>query len=264
MMEFRPKKRLSQNFLIDKNIARKIVSIADPCKEDVIIEIGPGTGILTHELVNLCKKLICIELDKGLSERLGQRFSHATNIEVITADALKVSFLELAKGFDKPFKLVSNLPYHISGPMLAKLLEERKAFSIMVLMFQKELAKRITAGPGSKDYSPLSILTDVYTDASIERIVPARVFMPVPKVDSAVIRLTVLKRPSIEIQDEDRFKRLLKAAFSTRRKTIRNSLSSLGISREDITCALDKAGIAPCQRAETISAQGFARLLRAL
>lgn len=176
---------------------------------------------------------------------------------------MKVSYTELAARYGRRFKLAANLPYYISGPLLAKLLTERAAFSIMVLMFQKEVAVRIAAGPGSRDYGNLSVLSQAFTEVKREFDVPARLFTPAPKVDSSVVSFLVLDRPKIDIGDELFFKSVVRAAFATRRKTLLNSLGAL-LSRTDAADALQEAGIDPGRRGETLSLDEFGRLSRAI
>ena len=258
----RPKKRFGQHFLTDKNIIRKIVRAAGIEKGDLVLEIGPGTGALTEGLMEAGANVLAIEVDRELIEELKGKFTEG--FEVINADALKLSYVDLSRQRNARFKLVANLPYYISGPILAKLLEEREAFSIMVLMFQKEVADRIAAGPGGRDYGILSVLSQVYTDVKKELDVPSRLFFPKPKVDSAVLSFRVLESPRAPIDDERFFKSVLRSAFGTRRKQLVNSLSSLGIEKGAAHEALTEAGIDPARRAETLNINEFASLAHAL
>ncbi|MBW7957356.1 MAG: ribosomal RNA small subunit methyltransferase A [Deltaproteobacteria bacterium] len=258
----RPKKRYGQHFLTDKNIVRKIVSAAEVSEGELVLEIGPGTGVLTEALVQAGARVLAIEVDEELAAGIRERFP-ADKVEVIRGDALKLSFRELGERHGK-LKLVANLPYYISGPVLAKLLEEREAFTIMVLMFQKEVGERIVSGPGSRDYGILSVLAQAYTDVKKEFDVPARLFFPKPKVDSTVLSFRVLGSPKVPLVDERFFKAVVRAAFGTRRKMLVNSLALVGLQKPDIEAALREAGIDPGRRGETLDLNDFGRLTRAL
>jgi 16S rRNA (adenine1518-N6/adenine1519-N6)-dimethyltransferase len=260
----RPKKRLSQNFLIDRNVAAKIVRIADLKPGDPVIEVGPGRGILTGPIIEAGTELICIEIDTGLAKSIEVNFSKAKNFRVINTDALKFSFIELSNETARKYKLISNLPYNISGPMLAKLIDERAAFSMMVLMFQKEVAQRITAKPGTKAYGSLSVLAQTYMDVYREFDIAPHLFKPVPKVESTVLSFNVLEAPRIEIRNEASFKSVVKCAFAQRRKTLFNSLKSVCPDRERVSEALEASSIDPGRRGETLSIEEFAKLTDAL
>ncbi len=259
----RPRKRYGQHFLTDRNIVRKIVSAAGVSEGDRVLEIGPGTGMLTEGLVEAGANVLAIEVDEDLAAGISEKFQ-ADRVEVIRADALKLSFKELSSGRKESFKLVANLPYYISGPMLAKLLDEREAFTVMVLMFQKEVGSRIVSGPGSRDYGILSVLAQAYTEVRKEFDVPARLFFPRPKVDSIVLSFRVLDSPKVPIVDELFFKAVVRAAFGTRRKMLVNSLSLIGLEKSAIDDALREAGIDPARRGETLDLNEFGRLARAL
>jgi 16S rRNA (adenine1518-N6/adenine1519-N6)-dimethyltransferase len=260
----RPKRRFSQNFLVDPNMAVKIASIVAPCPDDDVVEIGPGTGALTTALLKTGARLLCVEVDKELAERLADTFKQGERFEVIVADALEFSFTGLSKESGKRFKLVSNLPYNISGPMLAKLIDERDAFTAMALMFQKEVAERILARPGTKEYGSLSVLAQAYMDVRREFDVPPRLFRPVPAVMSTVVSLRVLPSPRVEIEDEAWFKRVVRSAFGQRRKTLLNALATLGLDRKVLEEGLSSAGIDSKRRGETLSIEEFAKLSAAL
>ncbi|MBI5971274.1 MAG: ribosomal RNA small subunit methyltransferase A [Deltaproteobacteria bacterium] len=257
-----PKKRLGQHFLTDRNIVRRIISVAGIREGDSVLEVGPGKGILTQGLLSAGGRVTAIELDPALVHTLKERFASFKGFEVIRADALKVSFLELAGG--RVFKVVSNLPYNISGPITAKFIEERAAFSSLTLMFQKEVAMRLTATPGTKDYGGLSVFSQVWADVKREFDVSRNVFSPRPKVDSSVVSFKFLSVPRVAINDEAAFKKVVKAAFGTRRKTLLNSLKTLGLSREEIERALKKTGIDPQRRGETLTTAEFGRLTEGL
>ncbi|MBI5493257.1 MAG: ribosomal RNA small subunit methyltransferase A [Deltaproteobacteria bacterium] len=253
-----PKKRFGQHFLVDKNVIRKIVAIASIKEGDCVLEIGPGKGALTEGLIEAGAKVTAIEVDRDLAALLKRKFPE--NLEVITGDALKASFLELAEGRGCRFKLVSNLPYNISGPILAKFLSERKAFSLLVLMFQKEVAERLVAPPGTKEYGVLSVFTQAFTEIKKELDVSRNLFSPRPKVDSAVVSLKVLDKPRVEIRDEDFFKKVVRASFGTRRKMLSNALKALGFEKDVVERALEEAGIDPKRRGETLDLKEFGRL----
>ncbi len=253
-----PKKRFGQHFLVDKNIIRKIVAIASIQEGDCVLEIGPGKGALTDGLIEAGAKVTAIEVDKDLAALLKKKFPE--NLEVITGDALKESFLDLAEGRGCRFKLVSNLPYNISGPILAKFLTERKAFSLLVLMFQKEVAERLVAPPGTKEYGVLSVFTQAFTEIKKEFDVSRNLFSPRPKVDSAVVSLKVLDKPRVEIRDEGFFKKVVRASFGTRRKMLSNALKALGFEKDAVERALKEAGIDPKRRGETLNLMEFSKL----
>lgn len=256
----RPKKRLGQHFLTDKNIVRRIISVADILEGDHVLEVGPGKGILTEGLLNAGARVIAVEFDPALVHALKEKFAYFKGFEVIEADALKISFLELARGRGCVFKAVSNLPYNISGPITAKFIDERAVFSSLTLMFQKEVALRLAAAPGTKDYGGLSVFSQVWADVKRELDVSRNVFFPKPKVESAVVSFRFLPSPKVEIKDEAVFKKVVKAAFGTRRKTLLNALQTLGLSREAISQALAKSAIDPQRRGETLTLAEFSRL----
>ncbi|MBI5587315.1 MAG: 16S rRNA (adenine(1518)-N(6)/adenine(1519)-N(6))-dimethyltransferase RsmA [Deltaproteobacteria bacterium] len=258
-----PKKRFGQHFLTDKNLIRKIVAAAGVAEKDQVLEIGPGRGALTEGLIEAGAIVTAVEVDRNLSRLLQERFP-SDRLTVMEADAMKVSFADLSREKKHKFKLVANLPYNISGPILAKFLKEREAFSVMVLMFQKEVAERIASGPGTKSYGVLSVLSQAYTDVKIEFHVSRNLFNPKPKVDSSVVSFRVLDRPRIEIEDEAFFKAVVKSAFGTRRKTLLNSLKVLGFGKDSLLRALEEAGIDPGRRGETLDMTGFGALTRAL
>jgi 16S rRNA (adenine1518-N6/adenine1519-N6)-dimethyltransferase len=259
----RAKKKFGQHFLNDRNIIRKIVEAAGVKKGDLVLEIGPGTGVLTRELLDAGASVTAIEVDSDLIPLLTGRFE-GEDLKIIHSDALKTSYTSLARERAGRFKLVANLPYYISGPLLSRLLTERAAFSIMVLMFQKEVAVRIAAGPGSRDYGNLSVLSQAFTDVKREFDVPAHLFTPKPKVDSSVVSFRVLDEPKIKMEDEKFFRAVVRSAFSTRRKTLLNSLSSLGLPKADTLEAIKEAGIDPGRRGETLDLNEFSTLAAAL
>ncbi len=259
---FKFSKSLGQNFLIDGNVVRKIVREAGITKEDYVLEIGPGMGTLTEELALNAKKVVAVELDRKLLPILDETLGTYDNVEIIYGDILEIDIKKLIdeKLGGGPVKLVANLPYYVTTPIIGKLLEEDLNLESINVMVQKEVADRMAAGPGSKTYGSLSVFVNFYTNPKVVVKVPKTVFMPQPKIDSAVIQLELKKNlPDI---DRDQFFKVVKAAFSKRRKTIINSLSTFGfdLEKDQIRQALEKVGIKPEERAENISVEDFIKL----
>lgn len=260
----RPRKRFGQHFLADRNILNKIVAAARTAPGDTVLEVGPGTGELTEALIEAGANVIAIEIDRDLVRALKARFAGVDQFSLVEGDALKVSYVELAEKHGVKFKAVSNLPYNISGPITAKFIDERAAFCLMVLMYQKEVARRLCAPPDNKDYGALTVLTQAYADVSIAFDVPRTVFKPPPKVDSSVITITPRPAPVEAIGNEPFFKKVVRAAFSTRRKTLPNALRSLDLPHEAVMEAIIKCNIDPKRRGETLSIIEFISLATAL
>jgi len=250
------RKRLGQHFLIDESAAEKIVDSASLSSDDTVVEIGPGAGILTSRLADIAKRVIAIEIDKKLCRILKDRLSSYDNISLVNANALHYDY----KDIQERFKVVSNLPYSISTPLTIKLIENREKITDMVLMFQKEVADRISAKPGTKDYGSLSIIAQYRTDVSKLLNLGREAFKPPPKVDSAVIRITPKKEPAVKVMDEELFFNIVKISFSYRRKTLRNNLKSLNLPEEVLDRIFKETGIKPSQRGETLSIEDFARI----
>ncbi|MBI5682096.1 MAG: 16S rRNA (adenine(1518)-N(6)/adenine(1519)-N(6))-dimethyltransferase RsmA [Deltaproteobacteria bacterium] len=259
-----PRKRFGQNFLTDKNIANKIVRLADIKSDDVVLEIGSGIGALTDLLVETGAKIIAVEIDRTLFSILSERFSCKKNIKILNDDALKISYKDMAARFGKKLKVVSNLPYNISTPILFKFLDERQAFSSLVLMLQKEVAERIAAKPSCKDYGVLSVFVQMFMGTKVEFRIPPSAFYPNPKVYSSVLMLDVLDEPRAKIDDTILFKSLVNAAFNQRRKTLSNALKGLAVPHDVIVEALGATRIDPGRRGETLSIEEFARLCNCL
>lgn len=264
---FRFKKSLGQNFIIDHNIIANIVKTASLSKEDLVVEIGPGIGSLTEELTAEAGQVIAVEIDKQLIEVLKDTLQGKSNLEIINSDILKLDLDELAAGYGvwgkkgKAYKVVANLPYYITTPVIMHLLENNFNISEIVIMIQKEVADRIAAQPGTKDYGALSLALQYYTEAEIVLKVPRTVFMPRPEVDSSVLRLKRRVRPPVEVEKEEVFFRTIKAAFSQRRKTLLNALSSgLGLDKKLLTGVMADAGIDFERRGETLTLVEFAKL----
>ena len=246
------RKSLGQNFLFDPAILDSIVSASGVTQDDTVVEIGPGPGRLTLLLSRTAQRVIAIELDPRLYGKLQGELIGRENVELILGDALKYPYKELG-----PFKVVANIPYYITTPLIFKLLESRADLESMTLTIQKEVAQRIVAGPGTKDYGVLSLGVQYHAVPEIKCIIPASAFRPVPKVDSAVIRMDIRKSPAVKVADEALFFRLIRAGFSQRRKTMSNSLKPLYENIREILLELD---IDPGRRAETLSMEEFARL----
>jgi 16S rRNA (adenine1518-N6/adenine1519-N6)-dimethyltransferase len=246
------KKHLGQNFLYDPSILNRIIQVAQLHGEDLVVEIGPGTGRLTKMLAEKVKKVVAIELDDKLFAKLKIELADYQNVELIHGDALNYSYENLPQ-----FKVVSNIPYYITTPIIFRLLKARKNIESMTLTIQKEVAERITAKPGGKDYGVLSLMVQYYAKPKLEFIIPKGAFRPVPKVDSAVVHIKILERTSVSVKDEELFFRVIKTAFSQRRKMLSNSLKKI---QEDVKEKLVELGIDPNRRPETLSIQEFARL----
>jgi 16S rRNA (adenine1518-N6/adenine1519-N6)-dimethyltransferase len=259
----RPKKSLGQVFLIERSIQEKILELADLGPEDVVVEIGPGTGTLTRELLPRVKRLIALEIDPSLAFFLKGSITSATNLNLLCTDALRFDYEKASVGLGTRLKVVGNLPYVISAPMMIAFLEQRKAFSLLILMVQKEVALRLTAEPGTKQYGSLSVLCRFYFDLRLERHVSRNCFYPVPKVDSAVIRLVPREPFPLPSGGETIFRDLIRGAFSKRRKTLFNALRSslhAEIPLEGLRKSLLDCGIEPRRRPETLSPEEYAQL----
>lgn len=261
------KKSLGQNFLIDTNILKKIVSFADLSESSGAIEIGPGIGALTEQLARSSKKVVAFEIDQRLLPILQDTLSPYDNVKVIHKDVLEADVrMVMEDEFQEinDIMVVANLPYYVTTPIIMKLLEDRLPIRGIVCMLQKEVADRISAKPGTKEYGSLSIAIQYYTEAETVMIVPKTVFVPQPNVDSAVIRLTKREKPAVVVKDEDFFFQVTKASFAQRRKTLLNNLTSQlpdgKEKKEEILKALSASGIEPVRRGETLSLEEFGRL----
>ena len=256
---FKFSKSLGQNFLIDDSVLTDIVEGADVDDKDFIIEIGPGVGTLTAKLLMKAKRVTSIELDNDLIPILQEELGEYENFNLIHNDALKVDFNELI-GDEESVKLVANLPYYVTTPIIVKLLKAGYNFKSLTIMIQKEVAERIDAQPNCKEYGALSVLVQYYCNTSIVRRVAPSCFIPRPKVESIVIRLDRLKEPRVKTKDEKIMFELVRAGFNMRRKTLWNAAKAFGLSKEKLEEAFEKSGIDPKRRAETLSIQEFSDL----
>jgi 16S rRNA (adenine1518-N6/adenine1519-N6)-dimethyltransferase len=245
-------KRLSQYFLHDPSILQRIAGAADLGPGDTVVEIGPGPGGLTRVLSGMAGRVVAIEVDRTLHEKLVAEFADVPNVELVRGDALRFDYSSLG-----PFKVVANIPYHITTPIIFKLLEYKDALRSMTLTVQKEVAERLAASPGNKDYGVLSITVQYYAKAELKFVIPAGAFRPVPKVDSACVHIEVYDSPPVRAVDEELFRNIVRKAFGQRRKTLHNSLKTMA---PDIDSVLEAAGVSPGVRPETLSIGDFARI----
>lgn len=264
--DFTFKKSLGQNFLIDTNILHNIIEAAQLTREKAAIEVGPGIGALSEQLCRAAGSVVCIEIDQRLLPILADTLSPYDNVEIVHGDVLKLDLHQLVaqklQGYEK-ISVVANLPYYVTTPILMKLLEERLPLENIVVMIQKEVADRIAARPGTKDYGSLSVAAQFYADAEVAMVVPASVFIPRPNVDSAVIKLSVREKPAVDVADEKLFFQVVRACFAQRRKTILNNLSANLFAKDQkdqVVQLLQTASIEPTRRGETLSIDEFARL----
>ena len=263
--DFTFQKKFGQNFLIDTHVLDKIISAAHITKEDMVLEIGPGIGTMTQYLAEAAGKVIAVEIDKNLIPILSDTLSEYQNVRIINEDVLKLDLRKLAdeENGGKPFKVVANLPYYITTPIIMGLFEGQVPVESITVMVQKEVADRMQTGPGSKDYGALSLAVQYYAEPYIVANVPPNCFMPRPKVGSAVIRLTRHKEPPVEVKDEKLMFDIIRASFNQRRKTLANGLNNsdkITCSKEIITEAIEKLGKGPSVRGEALSLQEFASL----
>ena len=262
---FNFQKRFGQNFLIDSHILEKIVESAEITKEDCVLEIGPGIGTMTQYLACAAKKVIAVEIDKALIPILEDTLSEYENVRVINHDVLKVDIAKLAEEENggKPIKVVANLPYYITTPIIMGLFENHVPIKSITVMVQKEVADRMQVGPGTKDYGALSLAVQYYAKPYIVANVPPNCFMPRPKVGSAVIRLERYENPPVTVEDEKLMFRLIRASFNQRRKTLANGLKNspeLDYTKEEIEAAIEALGRGASIRGEALTLEEFAKL----
>lgn len=263
--QFTFQKKFGQNFLIDGNILGKIVEAAQITETDCVLEIGPGIGTMTQYLAERAKSVVVVEIDKNLIPILQETLSVYQNVKIINEDILKTDIDRIVREENdgKPIKVVANLPYYITTPIVMSLFENHVALQSITIMVQKEVADRMQAVPGTKDYGALSLAVRYYAKPEIIMKVPASCFMPRPNVDSAVIRLIRYDNPPVEVRDEAWLFAIIRASFNQRRKTLVNGLSNagnLGIRKEKIAEAVERMGLQPSVRGETLSLEQFAEL----
>ncbi|MGN8831498.1 16S rRNA (adenine(1518)-N(6)/adenine(1519)-N(6))-dimethyltransferase RsmA [Selenomonas montiformis] len=251
-------KKLGQNFLIDAGIVQGIVDAAQIHPGDHVLEIGPGIGTLTQGLAEAGADVTAVELDKKLPAVLAETLKAYDRVRIVPGDILKVDIPALMG--QEPFKVVANLPYYITTPILMTLLERRLPITMMVTMVQKEVAERMTARPGSRSYGALSVAVQYYTEPEIVLNVPPRSFIPAPEVDSVVIACRVRSVPAVKVSEEKMFFRVVRAAFGQRRKTLANALRGGGFPKEQVRAAMERAQMDPQRRGETLSLEEFGRL----
>lgn len=263
--DFSFQKKFGQNFLIDTHVLDKIISAAHITKEDMVLEIGPGIGTMTQYLAEAAGKVIAVEIDRNLIPILEDTLSEYNNVRVINEDVLKLDLRKLAdeENGGKAIKVVANLPYYITTPIIMGLFENHVPVESITVMVQKEVADRMQTGPGNKDYGALSLAVQYYAEPYIVANVPPNCFMPRPKVGSAVIRLTRHKEPPVVVKDEKLMFDIIRASFNQRRKTLANGLNNsdkITCSKEIITKAIEKLGKGASVRGEALSLQEFASL----
>ena len=259
------KKNFGQNFLIDSNILDNIAACAGVTKEDCVLEIGPGIGSLTQVLAENARQVVAVEIDNTLIPILKQTLEDYDNIEILNQDILKtdIDAIIREKNGGRPIKVVANLPYYITTPIIMDLLENERHVDSITVMVQKEVADRMQVGPGSKDYGALSLAVQYYAKPYIVANVPPNCFIPRPNVGSAVIRLTRYEEPPVKVKDEKKMFSLIRASFNQRRKTLVNGLGNAGlpgITKESASAALEQMGLSPTVRGEALTLEQFAQL----
>ena len=262
---FHFQKKFGQNFLIDEHVLDKIIRAAGVTKEDMVLEIGPGIGTMTQYLAEAAREVVAMEIDKNLIPILADTLQEYDNVTVINEDILKVDIAALAaeRNGGRPIKVVANLPYYITTPIIMGLFEKHVPIDNITVMVQKEVADRMQAGPGTKDYGALSLTVQYYAEAYIAANVPPNCFIPRPGVGSAVIRLTCHKEPPVSCQDSALLFKLIRASFNQRRKTLQNGLNNspeLSYSKEQIAQAIESLGWNPSVRGEALTLEQFAQL----
>ena len=263
--QFAFQKRFGQNFLIDAHVLEKIVSAAGITKDDCVLEIGPGIGTMTQYLAESAGQVIAVEIDTNLLPILADTLKDYSNVKVINQDILKVDINELVKEYNngRPIKVVANLPYYITTPIIMGLFESNVPIDNITVMVQKEVADRMQVGPGPKDYGALSLAVQYYASPYIVANVPPNCFIPRPNVGSAVIRLTRYQEPPVQVKDPKLMFKLIRASFNQRRKTLQNGLNNspeISFSKEEITKAIESLGVSPSVRGEALSLEQFAQL----
>ena len=258
-------KKFGQNFLIDTRVLDKIIAAAGVTEEDMVLEIGPGIGTMTQRLAEAAGRVVAVEIDTNLIPILQDTLSDFENITIINEDILKVDINKLAEEYNggRPIKVVANLPYYITTPIIMGLFESGIPIDNITVMVQKEVADRMQVGPGSKDYGARSLAVQYYAEPYIVANVPCNCFMPRPNVDSAVIRLTRYEEPPVQVKDEKMLFKIIRASFNQRRKTLQNGLnnsSELNFTKDQIAAAIAEAGFSPSVRGEALTLEQFAKL----
>ena len=266
---FRFQKKYGQNFLIDTHILEKIIDAAEITKDDFVLEIGPGIGTMTQYLCESAREVVAVEIDTNLLPVLDDTLKDYDNVTVINEDILKVDIASLAKEKNggKPIKVVANLPYYITTPIIMGLFESHVPLASITIMVQKEVADRMQVGPGTKEYGALSLAVQYFAKPEVVCVVPPTCFVPQPKVASSVIRLICHEKPPVEITDEGFLFRVIRASFNQRRKTLANGLNNaptIPVSKENIIETIEELGYPASVRGETLSLEEFARLSEAL
>ena len=263
--EFCFQKKFGQNFLIDGHVLDKIIAGAGVTKDDMELEIGPGIGTMTQYLAEAAGKVGAVEIDRNLLPILQETLADYDNVKVIHADVLSLDLEKLVQEENggRPIKIVANLPYYITTPIIMALFEQHVPLANVTVMVQKEVAARMKSGPGSKDYGALSLAVQYYAEPYIVANVPCNCFMPRPNVDSAVIRLTRYEEPPVQVKDEKMLFKIIRASFNQRRKTLQNGLnnsSELNFTKDQIAAAIAEAGFSPSVRGEALTLEQFAKL----
>jgi len=261
--DFAFQKRFGQNFLIDGRVIDKIIAAAEITKEDTVLEIGPGIGTMTQYLAEAAGQVIAVEIDKNLLPIYEETLADYDNVTIINNDILKVDIHELIKGKAQKVKVVANLPYYITTPIIMGLFENHIPAESITVMVQKEVADRMQSGPGSKDYGALSLAVQYYAKPYIVANVPPNCFMPRPNVGSAVIRLTSWEKPPVSVEDEKLMFKIIRASFNQRRKTLQNGINNspdLSFSKEQVVSALREMGLSESVRGEALTLEQFAKL----
>ena len=262
---FNFQKKFGQNFLIDTSVLDRIIAAAEITKDDCVLEIGPGIGTMTQYLAESAGEVVAVEIDKNLIPILEDTLSAYANVTVINDDILKVDVNKIVeeKNGGRPVKVVANLPYYITTPIIMGLFENHVPLKSITIMVQKEVADRMQVGPGTKDYGALSLAVQYYAKPEIVANVPPNCFIPRPNVGSAVIRLTRYEKPPVQVEDEKKMFSLIRASFNQRRKTLVNGLGNapeLGVSKERVAAVLEEMQLSPTVRGEALTLEQFARL----
>ena len=265
------KKKYGQNFLIDANIVRGIIEAAEITKEDCVLEIGPGIGTMTQLLSRAAGRVVCVEIDRSLEPILEYTLEDCGNVDILWQDILKTDLSRVAEDYNggRPLKVVANLPYYVTTPILMELLEKKGCFSSVTVMVQKEVADRIKAGPGSRDYGAISLAVAYYAVPEVAMIVPPSCFIPRPGVDSAVLCLKAFEEPPVDADEKFMFA-LIRASFNQRRKPLANALThglacgNQRLTREEVVSALEAMGLSPTIRGEALGLEQFALLSKML